>query len=325
MTDLVFFQNRLAKNARRLRKWAARGDIHAYRLYERDIPEFPLIIDWYGCEDGPRVHLQEFDTGWQQTEAEHREWLDYIVEVTAATLELEQDAISVKVRSRQRVKGEKTDQNGPTGKTGVDLVVREGGHRFLVNLEAYQDTGLFLDHRIMRAMIGERARGKRFLNLFSYTGSFTVYAAAAGAVSSDSVDLSNTYLEWASRNLALNKIDPEAHRMIRAEVFNWIRDAAASVATGGKLYDLILLDPPSFSNSKKMMGVLDTQRDHPWLIRQCLDLLAPGGELFFSTNLRSFELDELVQTKARFTEISARTLPEDYRDKKIHRCWLIKR
>lgn len=335
MTDLVFYQNRLTKNARRLRKWAAQRDIHAWRLYDRDIPEFPLIADWYDTESGIWLHLQEVDTGWQQTVAEHREWIKFVLEATAETLQIEYRHIALKVRTRQRVKGEKTGQHGPTGKRGDDLIVREGGLRFLVNLETYQDTGLFLDHRNTRAMIAERARGKRFLNLFAYTGSFSVYAAAAGAISSDTVDLSNTYLEWAARNFALNNIvmtygdgdggGDGAHRLIRADVFTWLRRAAESVMTTGKMYDLIVLDPPTFSNSKKMMGVLDTQRDHPWLIRQCLALLAPGGELFFSTNLRSFEMDALVQGKADFTEITARTVPEDYRDKKIHRCWLIRR
>lgn len=323
MTDLVFYQNRLAKNRKRLAKWAARADLHAWRLYERDIPEFPVIVDWYDTESGVRVHLQEVDTGWQQTEAEHREWLDFVREATATTLGVDEDVIVMKLRARQRVGGDKTDQNQPTGARGEDLVVREGGLRFLVNLEAYQDTGLFLDHRNTRAMVKERAQGKRFLNLFAYTGSFTVYAAAGGAVESDSVDLSNTYLDWAGRNFDLNGIDRSAHRLVRADVFAWLRTQTEGSTL--KLYDLIVLDPPSFSNSKKMMGVLDVQRDHPWLIRQCLDLLAPGGALLFSTNLRSFALDAQVQTRARFTELSARTVPEDYRDRKVHRCWLIER
>jgi len=323
MTDLVFYQNRLAKNRKRLAKWAARLGIHAWRVYERDIPEFPLIVDWYETESGVRVHLQEVDTGWQQTEAEHREWIDFVREATAQTLGVDEDAIMLKLRSRQRVRGDKADQNLPTGERGEDLVVREDGLRFLVNLEAYQDTGLFLDHRITRAMVRERAAGKRFLNLFGYTGSFTVHAAAGGAIESDTVDLSNTYLDWAGRNFDLNGIDRTAHRLVRADVFNWLRTQTEGSTL--RLYDLIVLDPPSFSNSKKMLGILDVQRDHPWLIRQCLDLLAPRGAIFFSTNLRSFELDAQVQTRARFTDLSARTVPEDYRDRKVHRCWLIER
>lgn len=327
MTDLVDFGNRLAKNARHLRKWAKRGDVHAYRLYDCDVPEFPLIVDRWdadGDDAAAWLQLQEVDSGWQQSEADHREWLAMVVEIAAATLEVPADRIVLKQRGRQRVRGEKTDQHQATGRVADDLVVREGGRRFLVNLHGYLDTGLFLDHRPLRAMVGERAGGKRFLNLFAYTGSFTVYAATGGAVATESVDLSNTYSDWAERNLALNGIASGPHRVIRADVFTWLRDAVAAFEAGDRdAVDLIVLDPPTFSNSKAMQGVLDIQRDHPWLIRQCLAMLAPGGELYFSTNLRSFKLDELVQTRARFEEISQRTVPEDFRDRRIHRCWRI--
>ena len=323
VTDLAHFQNRLAKNARHLRKWARRGDIHAYRVYDRDVPEFPVVIDRFETEDdGVHLQFQEVDTGWQQSEAEHREWTDHLLEVTAGTLEVPTGRIAVKHRTRQRVGGDKTVQHEATGADEDDLVVREGGHRFIVNLHGYLDTGLFLDHRPTRAMVGERAAGKRFLNLFSYTGSFTVHAARGGAVASESVDLSNTYSHWAERNLRLNDVDTARHRVIRADVFAWLRDAVSAFEAGDRDgVDLIVLDPPTFSNSRAMQGVLDVQRDHPWLIRQCLQLLSPRGELFFSTNLRTFVLDPLVQERARFDEISARTVPEDFRDRRIHRCW----
>ena len=349
MTDLADFQHRLAKNARHLGKWARRGDIHAYRVYDRDIPEFPLIIDRFdvarngvvgddAASDGTTwLQLQEVDTGWQQTEAEHREWLDHLVDVAAATFDVPVERVALKHRARQRVRGEKTDQHAATGAGEDDLVVREGGRRFLVNLHGYLDTGLFLDHRVTRGMVAELASGRRFLNLFSYTGSFTVYAATAGAVSSESVDLSNTYGDWAERNLRLNGIDPGfepgvgagvpsgRHRTVRADVFTWLRDAVSAFEAGDRDgVDLIVLDPPTFSNSKAMQGVLDVQRDHPWLIRQCLALLAPGGDLFFSTNLRSFVLDPLVEQRAHFVEISAKTVPQDFRDRRIHRCWHIR-
>lgn len=324
MTDLSHFHNRLAKNARHLRKWARRSDIHAYRAYDRDVPEFPVIIDCFDAEGGSWLQFQEVDTGWQQSEDEHREWIDHLIEVAAEIFELPVDRIAVKHRGRQRVGGDKTAQHEATGLDEDDLVVHEGGHRFIVNLHGYLDTGLFLDHRVTRGMVGERARGKRFLNLFSYTGSFTVHAARAGAISSESVDLSNTYSQWAERNLRLNSIDLARHRIVRADVFTWLRDAVSAYEAGDRDgVDLIVLDPPTFSNSKAMQGILDVQRDHPWLIRQCLALLAPGGTLFFSTNLRSFELDLLVQEKARFEEISAKTVPDDFRDGRIHRCWLI--
>ena len=332
VTDLAHFQNRLAKNARHLRKWARRTDVHAYRVYDRDVPEFPVVIDCFEAEassdgegNGLYLQFQEVDTGWQQTEAEHREWIDHLLDVAAETFEVPADRIAVKHRGRQRVGGDKTAQHEATGVDEDDLVVREGGHRFIVNLHGYLDTGLFLDHRVTRGLVAGRASGKRFMNLFSYTSSFTVYAAKAGAVSSESVDLSNTYSTWAERNLRLNGIDPVRHRIVRADVFTWLRDAVAAYEAGDRDgVDLIVLDPPTFSNSKSMQGVLDVQRDHPWLIRQCLELLSPDGDLYFSTNLRSFELDGLVQQKARFTEISAKTVPEDFRDRKIHRCWHVR-
>ena len=331
MTDLSHFQNRVAKNLRHLRKWARRSDVHAYRVYDRDVPEFPVVIDRFetepvGPDGGGAVHLQlqEVDTGWQQDEAAHREWLDLLVAASAEIFEVDRDRIAVKQRRRQRTGGDKTVQYGPTGFDADDLVVREGGHRFIVNLHGYLDTGLFLDHRVTRGLVGDRAAGRRFLNLFSYTASFTVYAAAAGALSSESIDLSNTYSSWAERNLRLNGIDAARHRIVRADVFTWLRDAVAAFEAGDRDgVDLIVLDPPTFSNSKAMQGVLDVQRDHPWLIRQCLALLAPGGELFFSTNLRSFELDPLVRQKARFDEITDQTVPDDFRDRRIHRCWRI--
>ena len=331
VTDLAHFQNRLAKNGRHLRKWARRSDIHAYRVYDCDVPEFPLIIDHFDAAaldrpdpTTPWLQLQEVDTGWQQTPAEHDEWMAHVIDTAVETLEVERDRIVVKRRARQRVGGDKSTQHLPSGRDQADLVVLEGGHRFLVNLHGYLDTGLFLDHRPLRAMVASRAIGKRFMNLFAYTASFTVHAAKGGASSSESVDLSNTYCDWAERNLSLNRIDLARHRVIRADVFTWLRDAVAAFEAGDRDgVDLIVLDPPTFSNSKAMQGILDVQRDHPWMIRQCLALLAPAGEMFFSTNLRSFALDPLIQQRAQFIEISAKTVPEDFRDRRIHRCWHI--
>lgn len=326
MTDLDDFANRLAKNARHLRRWARRNGIEAYRLYDCDVPEFPLIVEVFetgtDADAATYLRIDEVDTGWQQSSEDHDEWIAHVVAVASATLDVPSERCIVKRRTRQRVKGDKTDQHQATGEDAPDLVVREGGLRFLVNLEGYLDTGLFLDHRPTRGMVGASAGGKRFLNLFAYTSSFTVYAACHGAVSSESVDLSNTYSDWARRNLALNGISGDAHQVIRADVFTWLRDAVTAFEAGDRDgVDLIVLDPPTFSNSKAMQGILDVQRDHPWLLRQCLALLSPGGEMYFSTNLRSFQLDELVQERARFTEISHRTVPEDFRDRRIHRCW----
>ncbi|MEN6585145.1 MAG: class I SAM-dependent methyltransferase, partial [Sulfuricella sp.] len=299
MSDFSAFFNRLHKSARHWGKWARRQSITCYRVYDRDVPEFPLAVDIYG----DRAHLQEFDTGWKMLDDEYALWVAAVREHAAQALDLPLQHITYKLRARQR--GE--SQYEKTGAAGDDFDVEEGGHRFIVNLEAYLDTGLFLDHRITRRMVQERAAGKRFLNLFAYTGSFTVYAAAGGASESVTVDMSNTYQDWSKRNFALNHMDLARHQLVRADVFTYL-DHAVSV---GKKFDLIVMDPPSFSNSKKMQGVLDVQRDHPRLINACLQLLTPGGELFFSTNLRSFKLEAAELKSGKVQDISARTIPED--------------
>lgn len=314
MGDIQAFANRLRKNAKHWSKWARRQHVECYRVYDRDIPEFPLAIDIYGA----RAHLQEFDTGWQISDEEHAAWVHSIKDAVSEVLQLPLEAVTFKLRARQKGLA----QYEKTGSRGDNFIVTEDGHRFIVNLEQYLDTGLFLDHRNTRRMVQEKAAGKRFLNLFAYTGSFTVYAAAGGAWESVTVDLSNTYQDWARRNFELNGMDLDKHHLVRADVLVWLDQAVAS----GEQFNLIVMDPPSFSNSKKMLGVLDVQRDHPHLINQCLALLAPGGELFFSTNLRSFELEaEKLTPCASIQEISTLTVPDDYRNKKIHRCWLLKK
>lgn len=315
---LEAFRNRLAKNAKHWGKWARRRGFGAYRIYDRDLPEFPLGIDCYVAEDpalGVRVHLQEIETGWEQDEADHAAWLTAVRTATAQALALPQAAIVVKERKKRRGR----EQHAKTGAAGTDFVVVEAGLRFLVNLEAYLDTGLFLDHRALRALVRERAAGRRMLNLFAYTGSFTVYAAAGGAVASDTVDLSNTYLDWAARNFALNGLDPGRHALIRADILAWLPVARAE----GRRYDLIVLDPPAFSNSKAMEGVLDVQRDHAALIAAARALLAPGAELYFSTNLRTFKLDPSLAADPACADITAQTLPEDFRDPRVHHAYRI--
>ena len=296
---LEMLSNRIRKNARHLSKWGRRRGISCYRLYDRDIPEFPLVVDYY---EG-RVHLQILSGDVSRE----------IVTAVAGALGLPEE--SVRSKRREGQKGE--SQYEKTGTRGEDFVVSENGHKFIVNLDAYLDTGLFLDHRNMRKMVGDRARGKRFLNLFAYTGSFTVYAAKGGAVSSTTVDLSNTYLEWAKKNFLLNEIDINKNILLRSDVKAFLEE-------DGKEYDLIVLDPPTYSNSKKMEGDFDVQRDHVRMIGQCMALLAPQGELFFSCNLKSFRLDEGALAHFDHAEISAQTVPEDFRNKKIHRAWLFR-
>ena len=315
---LVAFANRLVKNARHWGKWARRRNLGAYRVYDRDVPEFPLAIDCYVGADsavGTRVHVQEIDTGWQQDETEHDAWLDAVRSTVAKALALRPAAIVAKRRAKRHGR----DQHTKTGAIGTEFVIVESGLRFLVNLDAYLDTGLFPDHRALRALVRERAAGRRVLNLFAYTGSFTVYAAAGGAVASDTVDLSNTYLDWAARNFALNGLDSRQHTLIRADVLTWLDRARVE----GRRYELIVLDPPAFSNSKAMDGVLDIQRDHALLVKSTRALLAPGGELFFSSNLRSFKLDPALAADPACADITARTLPDDFRDRRIHRAFHI--
>jgi 23S rRNA (cytosine1962-C5)-methyltransferase len=312
MSDITAFANRLGKNAKHYLKWARRHNIEAWRLYDRDIPQFPFAIDVYGGQ----IHLQEYDTGWLMQPEEYEAWLSEVLEAVAFITGFAPADIHLKRRERQ--KG--TQQYEKTGKAGADFIVHEHGRRFWVNLEKYLDTGLFLDHRNTRQRVGEMAAGKRFLNLFAYTGSFSVYAATGGAAASETVDLSNTYLDWARRNFELNGIDEARHQIVRADVFQYLQAAAQA----GKPFDLIVMDPPSFSNSRKMLDILDIQRDHMRLIDGAMALLASDGLLFFSNNLRSFALDEAVAQKYAVKEISKQSVPEDFRNKKIHQCWEIR-
>lgn len=312
MADISAFANRLRKNQRHWSKWARRNQISCYRLYDRDVPEFPFVVDLYGDQ----LHLQEVDTGWQISDEEYEAWLAAVSESAAEVLQLPLDAVHMKQRRRQ--KG--LDQYEKSGRQGQDFIVEEGGLKFIVNLDQYLDVGLFLDHRNTRGMIRVEAGGKRFLNLFAYTGSFSVYAAHGGAVSSVTVDMSNTYQSWAQRNLVLNGFDGPQHQFVRADVFRYLEDAEQD----GARFDLIVMDPPTFSNSSKMQGVLDVQRDHVWLVDQCMQLLTKNGILYFSNNLRTFELDEYLAERHLTEEISHLTIPEDFRNKKIHRCWKIR-
>ncbi|WP_274584480.1 class I SAM-dependent methyltransferase [Neisseria leonii] len=312
MTDFSPFANRLGKNIKHLMKWARRNQIEAWRLYDRDVPQFPFAVDIYGG----RIHLQEYDTGWLLPPAEHEAWLAGAVEAVSFVTGFAPAHIRLKRRERQKGR----EQYEKTGLAGEDFVVHEHGRRFWVNLDKYLDTGLFLDHRPTRKAVGEIAAGKRFLNLFAYTGSFSVYAATGGAAESETVDLSNTYLDWAARNFDLNGIDRKRHRIVRADVFQYLRDAAAA----GRQFDLMVMDPPSFSNSKKMRDILDIQRDQQTLVDGAMRLLAPDGVLYFSNNLRSFTLDAGLAARYRVCDISRHSVPEDFRNKKIHQCWQIR-
>ena len=311
MNAINDFINRLGKNIKHQLKWAKRHGLEAWRIYDKDIPQFPFAVDVYG----EHIHLQEYDTGWLMHPEEYRQWLADVCEAVQFVTGFPAQNIHLKQRARQ--KG--TAQYEKTGTAGEDFIVCEHGRRFWVNLDKYLDTGLFLDHRNTRKKVGDTAAGKRFLNLFSYTGSFTVYAATGGAISSETVDLSNTYLDWAKRNFELNGMDLAAHRIVRADVFQYLDEAAQQ----GKQFDLIVLDPPSFSNSKKMLDILDIQRDQAKLVDGAMQLLAPQGTLYFSNNLRSFTLDGVLAERYRIKDISRFSVPEDFLNRKIHQCWEI--
>ena len=311
MNNISDFINRLGKNLKHQLKWAKRQNIEAWRIYDQDIPQYPFAIDVYG----EHIHLQEYDTGWLMHPDDYQKWLDDVREAVQFVTGFERHNIHLKQRSRQ--KG--TAQYEKTGALGEDFIVYEHGRQFWVNLDKYLDTGLFLDHRNTRYKVGNMAAGKRFLNLFSYTGSFTVYAATGGAIYSETVDLSNTYLDWAKRNFQLNNMDLNRHQIVRADVFQYLQDAAKQ----NKQFDLIVLDPPSFSNSKKMLDILDIQRDQAKLIDGAMNVLASDGLLYFSNNLRTFTLTDEIAARYVVKNISKQSVPEDFRNKKIHQCWEI--
>ncbi|MBN01989.1 MAG: bifunctional 23S rRNA (guanine(2069)-N(7))-methyltransferase RlmK/23S rRNA (guanine(2445)-N(2))-methyltransferase RlmL [Planctomycetaceae bacterium] len=301
------FRNRLTKRARHLRRWPGRG-ITCYRLYERDIPEVPLVVDRY--ED--HLHLAEFNRPHERTIAEHADWLDLMAKTAAEVMEIRQENVFVKHRNRQRG----STQYEKVSREGRRAVVGEAGLKFRVNLSDYLDTGLFLDHRQTRQMVREEAAGKRFLNLFGYTGSFTVYAAAGGATSSVTIDSSQTYLSWAEDNLSLNQLKGRQHRMIRGDVTTYLRDLHRDVQ-----FDLVVIDPPTFSNSKEFSHDWDIQRDHVSVLQDLRKHMPRGGVVFFSTNFRRFKLAESELEGFQIREISKQTVPPDFRNRRIHRCW----
>jgi 23S rRNA (guanine2445-N2)-methyltransferase / 23S rRNA (guanine2069-N7)-methyltransferase len=314
------FANRLGKNLKRLRGWAEREGVSCYRLYDADMPEYAFAIDVYRAiePDESWLYVQEYAAPAEiEPEAVRRRRGEVLATLPRAT-GVAPERIRVRTRRRTR-RGEQYDK---VDEQAHCHVVTEGGLRFRVNFEDYLDTGLFLDQRMTRARLREAARGKHFLNLFAYTGSATVYAAAGGAASTTSVDLSRTYLEWAQRNLALNGLAGAAHTWVQADCREWLTDAALRSAR----FDLVFLDPPTFSNSKRMEGVLDIERDHPELIDACARLLAPAGLLVFSTNAQRFRLQANLLERYQIRDVSAATLPKDFeRNPRIHRSFEVRR
>jgi 23S rRNA (guanine2445-N2)-methyltransferase / 23S rRNA (guanine2069-N7)-methyltransferase len=316
------FANRLEKNLKRLGRQAQRAAVACYRVYDADMPEYAFAIDRYVEANTGALHLyvQEYaapkQIGVEDVRRRRREALSTLPRLFSVSPE----RIHLRLRTRQRGAAQYQPMHeGDGAAAGSAITVEEGGLRFRVDLDSYLDTGLFLDHRLTRARLRERAQGARFLNLFCYTATASVYAAAGNALSSLSIDLSNRYLEWAEQNFRLNGLDRARHRLERADCREWLRNASLEP------FELIFLDPPTFSNSKRMQGVLDIQRDHVELIGQCMQRLAAGGLLVFACNAQRFRLDAQVEQRWRLCDVSAETLPFDFaRNRRIHRCFEIR-
>lgn len=332
----VMFANRLEKQHKHLRKWARRTGVTCFRLYDKDIPEVPLAVDLYE-EDGTGdryLHIALYERPYEKAEEEEEAWMEAMKAAAADILGIPSERVFTKLRRRQR--GEEAQYERVAHSDGK-ITVCEGESKFLVNLSDYLDTGIFLDHRPARLRVRAESQGKRVLNLFCYTGAFSVHAAAGGASSVTSVDLSKTYLAWAAENLRLNGFDAVApgagHSAPAPKDSLWpcvhadVKAFLASAKRSGEKWDIIVCDPPTFSNSKRATDTLDINRDWAEMCRNCLAILSPGGTLYFSTNSRSLKFDpDLIGGAAAredmvIADLSAQSVPEDFRNKNIHRMW----
>ncbi len=306
---LQMFQNRLAKVYKHRSKQAKRMHISCYRLYDKDLPEFPVSIDIYG----EKVCLSEYRAKHHLTEDEHMDWLNGTAAVIADVLQVDDEHIYTKERRR------KTDRLSQYQKVSEEkefFEVEENGLKFLVNLSDYLDTGLFLDHRITRKMLMDESKGKKVLNLFAYTGSFSVYAAAGEAEEVVTVDLSNTYIDWAKKNFEANfLVDHRKYKFEVADVKQYLQTLTPNT------FDLVIMDPPTFSNSKKMKDFLDIQKDHVELINQTFRAMKTGGVLYFSNNATRFELNKDAIEASVINDITKATTPFDFEGKLRRWCW----
>ena len=311
--------------AKERRKWARKNDISCYRIYDADLPDFSVAIDRYDgvwkSEGESCLIVAEYQAPKsidpEKAEARFRD----AVAIASAVSGIPSGRVFAKTRRREKGGGQYVDQQ----KDGYLMYTQEAGNVLEVDMGSYLDTGIFLDHRVTREMVGGMAEGKRFLNLFSYTGTCTVHAAVGGAASTLTVDLSQTYLDWAKRNMALNGCEGPEHRFERADVLQWMVNAVKQ----GRQFDLIFVDPPTFSNSKAMgKNTWSVQRDHVRLLSHVVRLLAPGGVAVFSCNLRNFKPDfEALEAEGvKLTDITAKTIPHDFeRNPKIHCCYMVER
>jgi len=307
----LMFVNRLKKNYKHLKKWARKNDVSCYRVYDADIPQYAVAIDKY--DDW--IHVQEYQAPKTVNKTRAFQRINDVIDVVADILETKQEYVVLKVRKKQEGSSQYQKQDRKDRK----ITIKENGLKFIINVYDYIDTGLFLDHRNTRQLIKKLANKRSFLNLFAYTGSVSVYAAAGGASSTTTVDMSNTYLNWAQENLSINGYSGDRHQFIRDDCLHWLQQAIDEK----KKYQLIFIDPPTFSNSKKMTTSLDINRDHVALLSGCLALLDDDGKIIFSTNAKGFKLDSSLSELCFVKEITAITTTEDFKRKPAHRCWCL--
>lgn len=317
---MSMFLNRIKKNYTHLNKWAKREKCNAFRIYDRDIPEYRYSVDYYNGSfvvyEFATEHTSDFDLDSDGETAEPEfSQLDEIITELSGFFDVDREEIFIKQRKRQ--KG--LSQYEKLELMGARRTVSEFGLKFIVNLSDYLDSGLFLDHRITRQLIGKMAHSKRVLNLFAYTGSASVHAAAGGAAEVVTLDMSNTYLSWAQENMVLNGFTDDRYSYIREDAMKYLKSISARKSE----FDLIFVDPPSFSNSKKMEGVFDVQDNHVGLLKDCLDFLPEGGKVVFSTNLRSFKINKDAFKDHILEDISKKTIPADFRNQRIHQAFIL--
>ncbi|HEX6846094.1 MAG TPA: class I SAM-dependent methyltransferase [Chitinophagaceae bacterium] len=307
----LMFRNRLEKVYRHLGKQAKKMAITCFRLYDHDLPEFPFCIEIYE----QNVYVAEYRRRHGMSDDEHQEWLTQSMDVICEVLKVREGNVFLKLRQR---KTGRLGQYQKTAERKAEFIIRENELKFIVNLSDYLDTGLFLDHRVTREKVKAEAKDKKVLNLFSYTGSFSVYAADGGADEVVTVDLSKTYLDWAKRNMQLNDFTDQAkYEFIQADVLQYLTTIREND------FDLIILDPPTFSNSKRMEDILDIQRDHVRLINGCLRILKPGGKIYFSTNYKRFVLDKGAIVTSSIKDITKQTTPFDFERRLNRVCYLM--
>lgn len=304
------FKNRIRKNYRHVRKWAKRSETDCFRIYDRDIKEYPLVIDFYAG----KFCVQYFSD--RDEEDLPSDFQDEIEKTICSIFGVMSDVIYWRTRIRRK----KTEQYEKLGEEKQFFIVYEHGVKFKINFLDYLDMGLFLDHRETRQIVASLSKGKRLLNLFAYTCSFSVHAALAGASYTKSVDLSNTYVEWGRENFLLNSISLTNNVIVRDDCLKFLDDEIRS----GINYDIIVIDPPTISRSKKMDQMFDIQLDYVFLLSKALKLLSREGVIFFSTNSRKFTFDQTLFESCSIQEISEKTIPLDFHNQKIHRCWKIK-